>query len=76
MGSRDDLALGLPTLDKILEPNLPEPLPSLTTSVKKKPYSIIVLTIKAKLKKKINGDIGERLKGQLSLSIYRLMLNY
>ena len=42
------------------EPNLLEPpLPSLKTLVKKQ-YYIIVLTNKAKLKKKINGNIGEQ----------------
>jgi len=42
------------------EPNLLEPLlPSLKTSAKKQHY-VIVPTNKAKLKKKINGDIGEQ----------------
>ena len=60
MSSKDNLILGLPTLDKILEPNLPEPLlPSLNTSVIK-PYYIIVLTNKAKLKKNIISNIEER----------------
>jgi len=43
----------------MLEPNLLEPLlPSLKT-LAKKPYYIIVLTNKAKLKKKINSNVGE-----------------
>jgi len=76
LSSKDDLALGLSTLDKILEPNLPEPPPlSLNTSAKK-PHYVLVPTNKAKLKKKINGDIGEqnvvkgkRLKGQLKIYV-------
>ena len=44
----------------MLEPNLPEPLLSLNTLVKKKPHYIIVLTNKAKLKKNIISNIGER----------------
>jgi len=56
----------------MLKPNLLEPLlPSLNTLVKKLHY-IMVLTNKAKLKKKINSNIkeqnmvkGKRLKGQL-----------
>ena len=61
LSSKDDLTLGLSTLDEIPEPNLPEPLLlSLNTSAKKKPYYIMVLTNKAKLKKNIVGDIGER----------------
>ena len=81
---KDNLALGLLTPDKTLEPNyrappsLPtdigeSPLPpidpgespsppveSLNTSVKKKLYYIIVHAKEAKLKKKINSDIGEQ----------------
>ena len=70
---KDDLALGFLTLDKILEPNyrappsLPtdtgeSPLPpveSLNTLVKKKPHYITVLAKEAKLKKKINSNVGE-----------------
>ena len=55
----------------MLEPNLLKPLLSLNTSIKKKPYYIIVLTNKAKLKKNIISNIGEqnivkgkRLKGR------------
>jgi hypothetical protein len=44
----------------MLEPNLPEPLPSLNTSVKKKPYYIIVPANKAKPKKNIVSNIEER----------------
>ena len=44
----------------MLEPNSLEPLLSLNTLVKKKPYYIIVPTNKAKLKKNIIGNIGER----------------
>jgi hypothetical protein len=58
--SKDDLTLGLPTLDKTPEPNLLESLPSLNTSVKKKPHYIIVPTNKAKLKKNIISNIGEQ----------------
>jgi len=76
LSSKDDLALGLSTLNKILKPNLPKPLlPSLNTLVKK-PYYILVPTNKAKLKKKINGNIGEqnvvkgkRLKGRLKIYV-------
>jgi len=60
----------------MLEPNLLEPLPSLNTLVKKKPYYTIVLTNKAKLKKNIISNIGERniikgkrLKGRLKAYI-------
>ena len=60
MSSKDDLTLGLPTLDKMLEPNLLEPLLSLNTLVKKKLYYIIVLANKDMLKKKIVSNIGER----------------
>ena len=60
MSSKDDLTLGLPTLDKILEPNLLEPLLSLNTLVKKKLYYNLVPADKAKLKKNIIGNIGER----------------
>ena len=60
LSSKNDLTLGLPTLDKTLEPNLLEPLLSLNTSVKKKLYYIIVLANKDKLKKKIVSNIGER----------------
>jgi hypothetical protein len=60
LSSKDDLTLGLPTLDKTPEPDLLEPLLSLKTSAKKKLYYIIVLANKAELKKKIVGNIGER----------------
>jgi len=44
----------------MLEPNLPEPpLLSLNT-LAKKPHYVIVLTNKAKPKKKINSNIGEQ----------------
>jgi hypothetical protein len=60
LSSKDNLALGLPILDKTPEPNLLEPLlPSLNTLVKKKPYYIIVPAKEAKLKKNIIGNIGE-----------------
>jgi hypothetical protein len=60
LSSKDDLALGLSTLDEILEPDLLKPLLlSLNTLVKKKPYCIIVPTKEAKLKKNIIGNIGE-----------------
>jgi hypothetical protein len=60
LSSKDDLTLGLPTLDKTLEPDLLEPLPSLNTSVKKKPHYIMVPANKAKPKKNIIGDVEER----------------
>ena len=60
----------------MLEPNLLEPLLSLNTLVKKKPYYIIVPTNKAKPKKNIISNIGEqniikgkRLKGRLKAYI-------
>ena len=59
MSSKDDLTLRLPTLAKIPEPNLLEPPLSLSNTSAIKPHYIIVLTNRAKLKKKINGDIGE-----------------
>ena len=76
LSSKDNLALGLPTLNKTPEPNSLKPLlPSLNTLVKK-PHYILVPTNKAKLKKKINGDIGEqnivkekRLKGRLKIYV-------
>jgi len=61
--SKDDLAQGLPTPEKTLEPHLVEPpsppIKSLNTSAKKKPYYEIVLIKEAELKKKINSNIGE-----------------
>jgi len=60
LSSKDDLTLGLPTLDKTPEPNLPEPLLSSNTSIKKKPHYIIVPTNKAKPKKNIISNIGEQ----------------
>ena len=60
MSSKDDSTLGLPTLDETPEPNSLKPLPSLKTSVKKKPYYVIVPADEDKLKKKIIGNIGER----------------
>jgi len=42
------------------EPNLLEPPPLSLKTLVKKQYYIIVLTNKAKLKKKINGNIGEQ----------------
>jgi hypothetical protein len=57
---KDDLTLGLPTLDETPEPDLPEPLLFLNTLAKKKPHYVIVLTNKAELKKNIVGNIGER----------------
>ena len=70
---KDDLALGLFTLDKTLEPNhrvpplpptdlresLLPPAKFLNTSVKKKPYYVMVPAKETVLKKKINGDIRE-----------------
>ena len=51
----------LSILNKILKPSLLEPLLlSLNTLAKKKLYFIIVLINKAKLKKKINSNIGEQ----------------
>jgi hypothetical protein len=75
--SKDNLTLGLPTLDKIPELDLLEPPPlSLNTSVKKKPHYIIVPTNEAEPKKNIVGNIGEqnivkgkRLKEQLKAYI-------
>jgi len=72
--SKDDLALGLFTLDKTPELNyraplslpidigksLSPPVESLNTLVKKKLYYIIVPAEEAKLKKKINSNIGEQ----------------
>jgi hypothetical protein len=58
--SKDNLTLGLPTLNKMLEPNSLEPLPSLKTLAKKKLYYIIVPANKVELKKKIVGNIEER----------------
>ena len=71
---KDDLALGLFTLDKTLKPNyrapllLPidlgeSPLPpveSLNTLVKKKPYYIIVPAKEAELKENINSNVGKQ----------------
>ena len=71
---KDNLALGLLTLDKTLEPNYRAPLllpidigesllpptESLNTLVKKKLYYIMVPTKEAKLKKKIDSNIGEQ----------------
>jgi hypothetical protein len=70
---KDDLTPGLPTLDKILEPDSLEPPPlSSNTLAKKKPHYIIVPTNEAEPKKNIIGNIkeqnivkGKRLKGQL-----------
>ena len=60
---KNDLALGLPTLDKILElSSRVSPLlliELLSILVKKKPYYKMVFTKEAKLKKKINSNIGE-----------------
>ena len=70
---KDNSVLGLLTPDKTLEPNYGAPLSlpidigespsppaeSSNTLVKKKPHYIIVLTKEAKLKKKINSNIGE-----------------
>ena len=61
----------------MLKFNLLKPLPlSLNTLVKKKPYYVIVLTNKSKLKKNIISNIGEqnmvqgkRLKGKLKAYI-------
>ena len=62
-GFKDDLVLGLPTPDKTPElsfrASLLPPIELLSTSVKKKLHYIIVPTEEARLKKKINGDIGE-----------------
>ena len=72
--SKDDLAVGLPTLDKTLEPNheappslpidlkesLLPPAESLNTLVNKKSNYVMVFNKEAKLKKKIVGDIGEQ----------------
>ena len=60
LSSKDNLTLGLPILDKILEPNLPEPLLLLNTSAKKKLYYIIVPANKDKLKKNIISNIKEQ----------------
>ena len=60
---KDDLVLGLSTLDKILKLSFRVSLLPLieisSTWVKKKPHYKIVFTKKAKPKKKINSDIGE-----------------
>ena len=47
----------LPPID--LGESLLPPVESLNTLVKKKPYYITVPAKEAKLKKKINGDVGE-----------------
>ena len=61
---KDNLALGLFTLVKTLKPSfrmsLLPPIESLNTLAKKKPYYKIVPTKKAKLKKKINNNIGKQ----------------
>jgi len=57
---KDNLALGLPTLDKTPEPNSLEPLLPFLKTLAKKPHYIIVPTNKSKLEKKINGDIGKQ----------------
>ena len=61
--SKDNLVLGLLTLDKILKLNfkmsLLPPVKLLSTLVKKKPHYIIVFTEEARLKKKIDSNIGE-----------------
>ena len=59
MSSKDDSTLGLFTPDKTLEPNSLKPPLSLNTSVKKKPYYVIILADKTELKKNIIGDIKE-----------------
>ena len=59
LSSKDNSTLGLPTLNKTPEPNLLEPLLLSLNTLAKKPYYIMVLINKAKLKKKINGNIGE-----------------
>ena len=62
--SKDNLAPGLPTLNKTLKPtSRASPLPPIklsSISVKKKPHYKIVFTKEAKPKKKINGDIREQ----------------
>ena len=71
--SKDDLAVGLPTLDKILELNYKEPpllpidleeslllpIESLNTLANKKLNYMMVFNEEAELKKKIIGNIGE-----------------
>ena len=71
---KDDLAVGLPTLDKTpelnhkaplllptdLEESLSPPVKSLNTLVNKKLNYIIVSNKEAELKKKIVGNIGEQ----------------
>ena len=76
MSFKDDLIPGLLTLDEILKPDLLKPLQLSSNTLVKKLYYIIVLTNKAKLKKKINSNIGEqnvvkgkRLKGRLKVYI-------
>ena len=63
-GFKDNLALGLLTLDKILElsfrVSLSPPIELLSTLVKKKLHYEMVFTEEAKPKKKIDGDIGEQ----------------
>ena len=72
--SKDDSAPRLLTPDETPEPNYgaptspptdprespSPPAKSLNTSVKKKPYYVIVPAEEAKPKKKIDGDIGEQ----------------
>ena len=63
-GFKDNSALGLPTLNKILElsskVSLLPLIKSSSTLIKKKPHYKIVPTKEAKLKKKINSNIGKQ----------------
>ena len=63
-GSKNNLILGLPTLDETPElSSRVSPLPlvkSLSTSAKKKLYYVMVPTEEARPKKKINDNIGEQ----------------
>ena len=62
--SKDNLAPGLSTLNKTLEPTSraspSPPIKSSSTLVKKKPHYKMVSTKEAKPKKKIDGDIKEQ----------------